>query len=113
MASNQKNPRAASLGVNFEHGPNGAVVVYIENKELILAYLPKNYSVNERAATALAVVYRAQKEPKALTSGQSKAILDRVVDHLNKPVNVGELELDAVLKLLKKRQKTEKENSLT
>ncbi len=100
LPTNSKIPRKASLGINFEHGSEGAVVVYIGQEELVLAFLPAGYTVNSRAATALAVAYKSQKHKKPLTATHSKAILDRIIDNQVKPVLVGRRSLYSILDLI-------------
>jgi hypothetical protein len=46
-----KIERKPSLGVNYEYGSNGAVVVYMGKHEVVLAYLPEGYAVDVKAAT--------------------------------------------------------------
>lgn len=101
--SSEKPPREkrkAALGVSFEHGSNGAVMVYIGQEELVLAYLPDTYAVDAKAATALAVAYKGQKVKKPLTARQSKSILDRILAHQRNPVVIGVTPLADVLRML-------------
>jgi hypothetical protein len=72
-SKNRKAKRVASLGVNFEHGINGAVVVYDGQEEIVLAMIPENVSVSVRQATALACKYR--KVGAILNVAQSKRVL--------------------------------------
>lgn len=98
-----KTPRGASLGVNFEHGPDGAVVAYIGDLEHVIAYIPKNYSVNVRAATALAVYYRENSKGTPLSSDKTRTLLDRLDGFRQKPVIVSKQELRYALdEILKK-----------
>lgn len=89
MAVNSMTKRKASLGVNFEHGSDGAVVVYDGDKEIVIAFLPKNYCVNVRTATAVAVYYREHGKGKPLTVAKTKVLLDRMREVRDKPVIIG------------------------
>lgn len=83
IMSGKKNKiikRTTSLGVNFEHGMNGAVVVYDSAKqiELIIAYLPENYFVNVAMATYLASAF-SKNSKKPLTVRRTKNLLDAYI----------------------------------
>ena len=69
--------RETSLGVNFEHGINGAVVVYVNNEEVVMAMIPEDCSVDSRQATALAVRYR-EKGNQIVTVDESTRILKKL-----------------------------------
>lgn len=101
--SASKPPRAErkpSLGVNFEHGTNGAVVVYMGRHEVVIAYLPDGYAVDAKASTVLAVAYKTQNERKPLTVLRTKIILDRIKDSKFNPVVVGKQSISFLLDAL-------------
>jgi hypothetical protein len=69
--------RETSLGVNFEHGINGAVVVFVNNEEVVMAMIPENCSVDSKQATALAARYR-DKGNQIVTVDESSRILKKL-----------------------------------
>lgn len=82
-----KKARGPSLGVNFEHGLDGGVVVYDGHTEVLLALLPPETPITVKEANALAVAYK--KVGKVLDTAQSL----RIVTNLRKKPKTPKLDL--------------------
>lgn len=107
MAATSKEPpskkwteRKPSLGVNFEHGENGAVVLYTDNKEIIIGLVPKGYAVNAAAASAVGLAWKSGKN-QTLSVKRTKEVLDKVFTSMNSPVQVTPKTLDEIMGSLK------------
>lgn len=74
MPKSKRTDRLASLGINFEHGPHGALVFYDGKGETVYAYLPKGRYVDVNDATRLAMTWKTNK--RVLTTKQVLTILD-------------------------------------
>jgi hypothetical protein len=71
-----KKPRGPSLGVNFEHGQDGAVVAYTGTEEVVLALLPPDTPVTVTEANALAIAYR--RIGQVLNASQSLRVVKEI-----------------------------------
>lgn len=73
-AMQKSQPRKPSLGINFDLGDFGAVVVYSGHEEYPVALLPDAAPVNDKQAYELAALYK-KRGSKVLTVTQTGRVL--------------------------------------
>lgn len=88
--------RSPALGVNFEYGENGAVTLYVQDKEFILGMIPEGYAINANAASAIGSAWKTNMR-KPLSSERVKSILDNIQRWSKSPKMVTPESFDAII----------------